>query len=227
MNSCFYCQKKTDDVKRCSRCRLVTYCSKECREISWKRSHKKTCKLSPHLFDADGKPKAEASEFGSPEWVQAKVDKELSKWLEYWRRVFCMYATIALDLANHPPERVVTHCLTIRIQPVILAAKRYQSYCALSAQVESREDIEKMFPDLAPIVTDPTDLTRARFVVILENTKGEIVRVRLNQWNDMKIPMWQGVPKSESRKLADEACLMVVHAVNELDPAEVTRRMGI
>ncbi|KAI0832698.1 hypothetical protein BC628DRAFT_1310298 [Trametes gibbosa] len=225
MFTCFYCQKKTEDVKRCSRCRLVTYCSKECQTISWKVTHKKSCRPHPGLFDEDGNPKPEPSEVGSAEWTQLEVDKQLSKWLEQWRGVFCMYAVICLDLANHPHERIVSHCLVIRVRPELFQEKRFQSYRAVSAEVESREHVEKMFPELAPIVADPTDLSRARFVLILENANGEMLRVRLNQWNDLSIPKWRGIPQAEARKLAQDGTAMMVHAVNNMDPAEVIRLM--
>jgi hypothetical protein len=45
----------------------------------------------------------------STEWVQLEVDKLLSKWMAEWRQCFMHWTMLALDLANHPPNRGVTH----------------------------------------------------------------------------------------------------------------------
>jgi hypothetical protein len=41
--------------------------------------------------------------------MELEVDKLLSKWTAEWRQCFMHWSTIALDLANHPPNRAVTH----------------------------------------------------------------------------------------------------------------------
>jgi hypothetical protein len=53
--------------------------------------------------------KAERPAKFSPEWVELKVDRGLSRWLQLWRASFQTWATIGLDMANHPAERVMTH----------------------------------------------------------------------------------------------------------------------
>ena len=45
----------------------------------------------------------------SKEWIELEVDKELSKWQAEWRSCFVDWTRMALDLANHPPNRVITH----------------------------------------------------------------------------------------------------------------------
>ena len=39
---CSHCEKFSEDLKRCSRCRQANYCSSECQRNDWKR-HKLTC----------------------------------------------------------------------------------------------------------------------------------------------------------------------------------------
>jgi len=41
---CFYCEKTTSNLKRCSRCHRVYYCSTECQRSDWSQ-HKVICLL--------------------------------------------------------------------------------------------------------------------------------------------------------------------------------------
>lgn len=41
---CHHCGKVTDNPKRCSICKVVFYCGKECQKLAWKNGHKKECK---------------------------------------------------------------------------------------------------------------------------------------------------------------------------------------
>jgi hypothetical protein len=45
----------------------------------------------------------------SDDWIELEIDRQLSKWLAEWRSCLMTWTTIALDLANHPPDRVMTH----------------------------------------------------------------------------------------------------------------------
>jgi hypothetical protein len=49
MQSCAQCGSTTEELKWCSRCRAVKYCSKECQRLHWKASHRRTC---VHPIDA-------------------------------------------------------------------------------------------------------------------------------------------------------------------------------
>ncbi|KAF9207771.1 hypothetical protein BGZ49_010593 [Haplosporangium sp. Z 27] len=42
MAKCYRCSKEQTDLKRCSKCRVATYCSRECQKEGWK-AHKKQC----------------------------------------------------------------------------------------------------------------------------------------------------------------------------------------
>ncbi len=46
LQCCYFCRLQTDEsiLKKCSRCRSVTYCSVECSRKDWKDRHKLVCK---------------------------------------------------------------------------------------------------------------------------------------------------------------------------------------
>lgn len=67
-------------------------------------SHKHNCTAHPSVAHDSKSP-----EMFSDDWIELEVDKQLSKWIAEWRSCFVTWATIALDLANHPPDRVMTH----------------------------------------------------------------------------------------------------------------------
>jgi len=102
-------------VTYCVSCHCFQWCcppnllapsqSKECQTLSWKASHKANCIPNPTVAALNG---AKPEKF-STEWVELEIDKLLSKWMAEWRRCFMHWTMLALDLANHPPNRVVTH----------------------------------------------------------------------------------------------------------------------
>jgi hypothetical protein len=42
MDQCFTCKKDNSELKKCSNCLSISYCSKECQRNDWKR-HKLEC----------------------------------------------------------------------------------------------------------------------------------------------------------------------------------------
>ncbi|XP_034299521.2 uncharacterized protein [Magallana gigas] len=42
---CGFCSMKTNQLKRCSGCKDVSYCSKECHKQDWSRGHKNNCEM--------------------------------------------------------------------------------------------------------------------------------------------------------------------------------------
>ncbi|KAF8903960.1 hypothetical protein CPB84DRAFT_1677721, partial [Gymnopilus junonius] len=80
--------------------------SKECQTASWQSSHKLNCRTHPSNEPASkAKPPAKFS----LEWMELEEYRVYTRWIELWRSCFQTWATIAMNLANHPPSRVMTH----------------------------------------------------------------------------------------------------------------------
>lgn len=45
---CGFCSIKTNQLKKCSGCKDVSYCSRECQKQDWSRGHKSKCKMVGH-----------------------------------------------------------------------------------------------------------------------------------------------------------------------------------
>ncbi|KAJ3554561.1 hypothetical protein NM688_g3041 [Phlebia brevispora] len=151
--TCYWCNKEIiGTVKRCSRCRLTTYCSKSCQASSWKAGHRTNC--TPHDSLAHGQP-----EKWSDEWRALELDKVLSRWLEEWRTVLRHFAVIALNLPNHGPERVATHCMTVWVQPNFMHEDKIRDYYIYNATVESIASLAEQFPNLKGLTSPSTPYT--------------------------------------------------------------------
>jgi hypothetical protein len=50
---CAHCKQAFPKLLRCTRCRGVSYCSKECQVAHWKAGHKKVCQERPAAADTD------------------------------------------------------------------------------------------------------------------------------------------------------------------------------
>lgn len=76
---------------------------------------------------------------------------------------------------------------------------------------------------------DPTDFTRLRFVVILQNCDGEMQRLRLIQWNDRNVDQWRKIPKEASAALGgpeSKWAEVLISSVASMNPQEVEKMLG-
>ncbi|GJE88908.1 zinc finger MYND domain-containing protein [Phanerochaete sordida] len=176
--ACMNCHQRVDEkkLKRCSRCQGAFYCSPECQAEHWRFKHKLSCTPHPLLLK-DGK--IIEPERGSREWFQVDSDKRFSKWAQRWREVFTKMAPVVLDLANHPPDRIKTHCLflAVRINPV--GVDKTNEFCVWRAQVISKEELYTKYPALPRKEPAPDEpgWTEVTYVTMLENHAGESVTV--------------------------------------------------
>ncbi|KAF9227358.1 hypothetical protein BS17DRAFT_775363 [Gyrodon lividus] len=142
---CSYCNNDVgrDKVKTCGRCRLVRYCSKECQVASWK-THKLRC--SPALRESLAKdPEGNA------------LNTALSKWVNYWRDELHNWALWAMDLANNPEDRLVTHCFVIELERRNNPPSQYLYFKMHGGGVETRESFVARLCE----IDEPSDETVA------------------------------------------------------------------
>jgi len=160
--------------------------------------------------------------------MDLEVDRALSRWLQYWRSCFRTWTTISLDLANHPPERVMTHCMQVLVQPRNFEKDPAKQYEAIEASVVPISEVMANHPALE-VTIDPTDFTRLRFVVIMQNLDGEMQRLRLIQWNDRNLDEWRKIPKESSAAMGgpnSKWAEVLISSVSTMDPQEVEKRLG-
>ncbi|KIY62252.1 hypothetical protein CYLTODRAFT_494759 [Cylindrobasidium torrendii FP15055 ss-10] len=220
---CYFCSVRKEDLRRCSRCRLATYCSEECQRRSWQASHKRQCIPHASLVDSNGKLR-QTSELQPDELMEIELDRQLSKWLELWRSVLCTYAAQALDMAGNGQKCVVEKCLVLRITRDHFVEEPWKIYKAVDAFVESTQVIDNKFPELRGVVADQNDLTRLRFLVIAETPEAIIRRVRLFQWDDLGVYRYLNAPKPASKALAQAACADLKYGMDNLSPEETEVR---
>ncbi|KAF5371480.1 hypothetical protein D9615_009622 [Tricholomella constricta] len=95
----------------------------------------------------------------------------------------------------------------------------------IDASVVRTADIQASHPDLKMTI-DPTDFTRLRFVVVLQNNRGDPRRLRLFQWNDLGVEKWRTMNKDTSAKLAGGWDQALIFAVEQMSPIEVDKMLG-
>ncbi|KDQ13153.1 hypothetical protein BOTBODRAFT_33766 [Botryobasidium botryosum FD-172 SS1] len=212
-------------IKQCARCRLTVYCSKECQAKSWQAGHKNTCQPNLLFNTPDGTPVPKPAKY-SEEWTEQQVDKALSAWLQQWRPFFCRSAVIALDLPNHPPERVMTHCMTLWVQSNFGHDDRLRDYWVKRAEVKSITELLDEVPDLKVLFPeDPSDPNKVRYVVILMNFHNELRRARCIQFNHRDLERMRNLPKDAFSKSGVTWSEALIYAVDKMQPdADIRRR---
>ncbi|KZV94335.1 hypothetical protein EXIGLDRAFT_835036 [Exidia glandulosa HHB12029] len=245
MVKCYYCNTTipAGEVKRCGRCRLVTYCSKNCQTISWKASHKANCRPHPSLLLPNGGVRSDKPAKGTDERLQLDIDMALSSWLAKWRTVFQINTTLALDFAHNPPDYGVTHCLYLIVEPLEEDLAKCKKYRLVEASIASVADLDAKFPEFGGIVDDTNDTLRVRFVLQLRDMPEygcTPLRMRRVQWSDLNILRFRDGPKgdgaadkfSEFHKLDPQTgepiwAVMLKHAVETMEAEEATRKYGM
>ena len=90
--------------------------------------------------------------------------------------------------------------------------------------------MDAAFPALNGIVDNPTDFTRLRYVLVLQNYRGEMLRVRNVQWNDRGLERWRSISPERSRALVGENgdawSQALMYSVESMDPEEVRKMAG-
>ena len=85
--------------------------------------------------------------------------------------------------------------------------------------------VQTSHPELE-VHIDPNDFTRLRFVVVLQNNKGEPRRLRMIQWNDLNLNQWRRMNKAVSAELESGWAEALEYAVTSKSPKEVEVMLG-
>ncbi|KAF8075754.1 hypothetical protein FPV67DRAFT_381088 [Lyophyllum atratum] len=225
LTRCNQCNKTSEKpMKQCSRCRLATYCTKECQATAWK-AHKLHCEEHPQ-----NDPEYRAG-LDRPE---IKVEKYLNRWLDLWVDCFRSWSVMSLDIGNHPPNRVVTHCMQLIIhQRTFKHGNDLRRFQVDDASVVPASSIQAKYPTLLTNI-DPTDFKCVRFVVILNHPEGDMWRTRVLEWKDHTVTLCRQV-LTRSKERSTSQMVGWVNAVKEAtetkEPSEVStllkRQRGI
>ncbi|KAH9484620.1 hypothetical protein JR316_0004102 [Psilocybe cubensis] len=134
-------------------------------------------------------------EKNSEEWLNIQADRALSRWMQIWRPLFQNFAAISLNLANHPKDRVMTHCMKLLVVRRPGENDTVKQYQVVEATVARFTDIVAELGEDVNTPIDPTDYTRIRFVLILLDNEGYMERMRLVQWNDPNLDFFRNMDK--------------------------------
>ncbi|KAI0074651.1 hypothetical protein K474DRAFT_1516669 [Panus rudis PR-1116 ss-1] len=132
---CNYCYNKfeKEKLKRCSRCRFVKYCSRDCQKAAWP-THKRGCSDRFQKTLAVNK-------------TAAQVNRDITTWLDFWRNSVTYWALIAMDLANSPRDKLATHCFFIELDYRPNQPTKAQIFQLSDAAVLTREEFAKYMRD--------------------------------------------------------------------------------
>ncbi|KZT72237.1 hypothetical protein DAEQUDRAFT_64216 [Daedalea quercina L-15889] len=131
---CSYCMKKVGkaNLKRCSRCRFVQYCSRECQRAAWP-THRTGCATGGAFKDSLERPEKRLSK---------KLNEDFTKWLNYYRRLICSTIAVpAFNLANSPPDKLATHCLYLVVERQYEAPAVPLYFRMISGQILTRQEM--------------------------------------------------------------------------------------
>ncbi|TFK62101.1 hypothetical protein BDN72DRAFT_849031 [Pluteus cervinus] len=221
-SECYSCGKNVpySEIKRCSRCLFTRYCSRECQKTAWANGHKKSCKPHPYAHKKD-------LEKFSKDWIEVEVDKALSRWLDIWRPVFCQFAMISLDLANHPANRNTTHMMVLWVTPRSFMDDPAQTYGMIRGEVWPLELCDATWPEIGFAPAESLEDNRLRLVVVLENYKGEMRRVRTFTWQTHRMSFFREINKTTSKALATGWDCVLADTVEAGDVATAKKRLKV
>jgi len=95
----------------------------------------------------------------------------------------------------------------------------------IEAAIVRISDVQASHPNLE-VHIDPEDFTRLRFVVVLQNYKGEPRRLRMIQWNDLNADKWRRINKAVSAELESGWAQALEYSVTSKSPKEVEEMLG-
>lgn len=100
----------------------------------------------------------------------------------------------------------------------------YDVLKVVAASVVPISQVHVEHPELETNI-DTDDLTRMRFVVVLQDSYGQPLRLRLSQWNDLNLHRQRQLPRQASAVLAKDWAVVLMHAVENMKPREMEQRL--
>ncbi|KAH8824954.1 hypothetical protein DL96DRAFT_1611382 [Flagelloscypha sp. PMI_526] len=153
-DECFVCKKTESEglkLLRCSRCRTVPYCSKECQKADWK-SHKGIC--LKHIHSNLGKDTTTMyGEHGGVKSSNTRTRNEIIGDImrfaqEHNGDSYTLACWHAMDLINNIKKRE-THFLAVTLRRNFAATNDWLLYTLIDADVLPMSVIEKKWANLA------------------------------------------------------------------------------
>ena len=84
-----------------------------------------------------------------------------------------------------------------------------------------------MHPEIMDLFGDTSDMTRVRFVVVLQNYLGDVLRVRCRMWNDPNIMLFHTMSKEDGAALAKDWDGMLMYMTEKMRPEEVEQQLHV
>ncbi|TFK69398.1 hypothetical protein BDN72DRAFT_878465 [Pluteus cervinus] len=149
-------------LKRCARCHLDLYCSKECQRAHWKNGHKESCIPRPNVDSLDP---------SSPERITRAIDDQIRDWISTWNLILWTFGLLCFDLPNqasnnHHLTHIPVICLTPRSGDVPNPA---QCYKMKSGEVWTHERCVSSYPELTFEPVEKLEPNLARIVITVES----------------------------------------------------------
>ncbi|KIP09486.1 hypothetical protein PHLGIDRAFT_316181 [Phlebiopsis gigantea 11061_1 CR5-6] len=220
--ACYFCNNDIPEgkVKRCSRCRLTIYCSKECQTASWKSGHRTICRPHP-LFNApDGTPMPKPEKFSNA-WAEQQIEKRFDAWIQAWRGSFSQFAMMALDLPNHPCDRNMTHCMTLWVRVNEDPVARIRDFLIRKAGVRAIAELRREHSTLEDLLpAGSVDPTKVCYVVLLEDAQGRPRRAQYVQFEYGALEIWRHMPKDMYAGIPIDWSDVLKYVVDQSTPEE-------
>ncbi|TFK62104.1 hypothetical protein BDN72DRAFT_849037 [Pluteus cervinus] len=221
-SKCYSCGKNFaySQLKRCSRCLLVRYCSRECQKTAWTNGHNKSCKPHPQGENQNAKKY-------SDDWFNLEVDKVLSRWLDVWRSVLCHFAMVSLDLANHPADYNATHMMVLWLIPRVGMKNSAQNFKVTRGEIWPLERCDAEWPELEFTPAKDIEDNRLRTVIVLEDWEGEARRVRTFTWQTHSVSFFRRMDEESSKSLAADWLEIVKDIIEGGDVAAAKKGLHV
>ncbi len=235
---CHYCLKVTDDVKKCSACKVAVYCSRDCQAKAWKAGHKKECTQKKATRKEEKKeftkinatPKTMIDEHLIPKDLWKKGLKMMRKGKKdeaVWNLLVALFMDFSLDkYSNQSHIKNVVDQFDVskpnvgietdgKFMALVLSMvthygdKHPVAYCQDILRVLVTSEIK------APStkITNLDDVNRRHFAM-------GVAHIFHARWLNRMYDLSRGIDPRENKKAFEDAAKCISHSRLYLDPGE-------